>query len=92
MLVADTNHNRYNTVWWDDAVSGVQPEDYTDPGLLDVTEHQRILTSFGAGFFQRTLLGLVGPERVLTGRARPVGVRNDKVRLCHSIDGQVVVD
>jgi hypothetical protein len=94
LLVDESNHNRYNTVWWDDHVSGAQLEDTNGLGLplMSVHEHQRLLTSYGAGFFQRTLLGLTGPEVILTGRGRPAGVRTDKVRMCHSIVPASVVD
>lgn len=92
MLVFETNHNRYNTVWWDDDQSGVASEDYTDASLLDVHDHQAILTSYAAGFFQHTLLGLSAPLRILTGRRRPGGVRSDMVRLCHSLADELTVD
>jgi hypothetical protein len=94
ILVDESNHNRYNTVWWDDHVTGAQPEDTSGLGLplMSVHEHQRLLTSFGAGFFQRTLLGLTAPEVILTGRGRPTAVQTDKVRLCHAIVPATVVD
>lgn len=92
LLVDDTNHNRYNTVWWDDHVSGAQTEDFTGPTLMNVHEHQRIEISYGAALFQRSLLGINSAERILLGLGRPAGIPTNKLHLCHSLTGQVLVD
>jgi hypothetical protein len=97
LYIHEANHNFFNREWvLDDgqyvgALAGQSHPPRTGP-LMTRHQHERILNAYGCAIYRATLQGQSAMIDVLSGHARPAGVRADKVQLSFEWQDVLTVD
>ena len=90
LYVAWTNHNWFNTEWWQN------DSDFSESELLPAAMHRAILCEYTMAFFASAFRIQVRPglntARVLTGQAVPRHLPAQHLQICFDMNFRLVVD